>query len=326
MFSTEISDQLMKYDSDDFGDFAWYLKMYRGLSFFNAVIIYCQRPGTNIWLFTEKQWKDRFNRCVKDGAAPIVIIKRDGPVSFLYEPCDTYCAADEKNGALPNYMIQERKNIPRSNDELAYGKCVVNQLKDFLVEYGIVYSESELGERYHGHMRKLDKPMKMDVVLREKYKRTRIVEIETYYSLTVNRKLIDVEKAATMFHEIAHLMAGHVGTTPEHPFLNIKVDRSDVCTFQREVEADTAALLLYKAFGLKNYDKEHLNSNKKLLEEKIREEVGQKEKKVSQEDVDKAVSDAFSDANNNALVVADTIARMAENKHEWKKGAHYNEK
>lgn len=60
----------------------------RNFAPFNALLLQVQKPGL-LYAASSRDWLDRFNRTVKDGARPLLILWPFGPVALVYDVADT---------------------------------------------------------------------------------------------------------------------------------------------------------------------------------------------------------------------------------------------
>ncbi len=60
----------------------------RNFAPFNAMLLQVQKPGL-LYAASRLDWGERFNRTVKDGARPLLILWPFGPVALVYDVADT---------------------------------------------------------------------------------------------------------------------------------------------------------------------------------------------------------------------------------------------
>ena len=60
----------------------------RNFAPFNAMLLQVQKPGL-MYAASRLDWLERFNRTVKDGARPLLILWPFGPVALVYDVADT---------------------------------------------------------------------------------------------------------------------------------------------------------------------------------------------------------------------------------------------
>ena len=72
----------------DFNELIKFIKKFPRIAPYNAMLIHIQKPGSN-YVASATEWKKRFNRTIKPGARPLVILRPFGPVAFVFELSDT---------------------------------------------------------------------------------------------------------------------------------------------------------------------------------------------------------------------------------------------
>ena len=65
---------------DEYLNFAAYMHITQGMSYFNSALVFLQRPGA-VCVKTEYAWLRDYERTLRPGMTPIVIMKIGGPVS-----------------------------------------------------------------------------------------------------------------------------------------------------------------------------------------------------------------------------------------------------
>ncbi len=312
MLSKEISDLASERGGEDeLGSFTRMFATIRGLSLFNSTIIFCQRPGALPWIYNANQWRSKFNRYVKPESAPIVIVRPGGPVSFLYEPKDTF--GDEP---LPWYMTGYFTDEVTDEQEEASAQDLVKKYIKAMENYGIAHIDSELGSLIGGSLALLDKPMSVLALVssgREHVYRS----IHTSYAVSLNSSMSSVVTASTIFHELGHLFCGHVGSTDEHPILKIS-GRSDLSHAQKELEAETTAKILLGRFGIKSPHPDYLDSYKKEYTYQVRDELRQRNDEYTQEEIEHYIDCAQKNTFYYALNAAGNIENMLLKCPKWK--------
>ena len=74
--------------SKNFEELLNFVRRFRSLAPYNAMLIHIQKPGSE-YVASADDWCFKFNRTVIKGARPLLILKPFGPVSFVYEYNDT---------------------------------------------------------------------------------------------------------------------------------------------------------------------------------------------------------------------------------------------
>ncbi len=74
--------------SDQYKELLEFIKRFPNIAPYNAMLINIQKPGSK-YVASASDWKKRFNRTIKIGARPLVILRPFGPVAFVFELSDT---------------------------------------------------------------------------------------------------------------------------------------------------------------------------------------------------------------------------------------------
>ena len=183
----------------DFVTYGVYMRYAAGLSYFNSATLLAQRRGVG-FAATESTWQKRFGREIKPGANPLVIMKPFAPLDLYFEACDTYSPDEEP---LPEWIAEDILHIPQfPSRPFELNSCYIASM---LNRHGVYYDEREMGGRSGGIMEYCDVPLFVEAYHHQEY-----VHIPTHYAMVVNAKKSSCEKAAAVFHEIGHLLCGHL--------------------------------------------------------------------------------------------------------------------
>ena len=226
---------------DDFVNFAIFMRVTKGYSYFNSALVLLQRPGA-LFVETEDIWERRYDRRVKPDATPIVIMLPFGPINFVYDYSDTY------GDQVPSNM-KDTFNLPKP-DPLT-GK-ILPMLIYVLNQLGIYYGEKDYGSRMGGQVEFMETPIKV-----RSFDGKKEVTTNSHYALVVNKNLDENKKATTILHEVGHILCGHLPVDKENQRLRV-MDRSHehLSQEQEEFEAEKVCELVCKTLGLA-YDNEH---------------------------------------------------------------------
>lgn len=229
---------------DDYFQYSVYMRFAAGLSFFNSAMLLAQRDGVG-FAATETTWRNRFGREVKPGANPLIIIKPFAPVDLYFEACDTYSPDDIP---LPDWVAVDFSSVLQVHSipfDVSYTLLI-----RLLNNHGVQYDEREMGGRSHGIMAYCEAPIWMKV-----YRKKTCEHIQTHYAMVVNAKCTPVEKAAAIFHEIGHLLCGHLPLDEKlmkHSWLKLSIPKRETESLsvqQEEYEAETACMLIMNGLG-----------------------------------------------------------------------------
>lgn len=223
-----------------------FIKKFPSIAPYNAFLLYIQRPGCR-YVTTAEKWEGKYNRHVKEGARPLIILKNFGPVSFVFDVSDT------EGEKLPDEVENPFKIAGGKIDLVRY-----NYLLDNLERYGINRYLSNFGSQYAGCIKKIDKKERQIHTNQHNY------TIRIDYMIEINKNLNTEEQFVTIVHELGHLFCGHLGTPDEKLWPNREA--LDINT--REFEAESVAWLVSGRLGIKNpsevYLKGYLTNNDKI--------------------------------------------------------------
>ncbi len=228
---------------EDYLNFAAYMHITQKMSYFNSALVYLQRPGA-ICVKNEQAWFREYNRTLKPGVTPIVIMKIGGPVSFVYDISDT---VGEK--VPPRFKnIMECHAITTPLGEL------YSALQYVVKAAGIYYSECPMGLCKYGESR-CEFPIKLTYEYRGNSK-------NTYYSITINSTANETNKSAAILHELAHILCGHLPCGDEKSMKAFKIPKRK-CTDKNtnEYEAEKTVEYVCKAMGIDYNADEYLESH-----------------------------------------------------------------
>lgn len=222
-----------------------FIKKFPKIAPFNALLLHIQKPGSQ-YVASVSEWKSKFNRTIKPGARPLVILWPFGPVRFVFELEDT-----EGNAPFPKELLKPFQTDGR----LPAG--MFHMLWKNLPRDGISYHEADHGTGSAGFIRMAPG----DATQKIRKKQTRV-----FYHLVVNRNHSKEEKFATIAHELGHLYCGHLGTPNESWWPNRANEKRNV----REFEAESVAWLVCERAGIRNpsakYLSEYLDANSQISE------------------------------------------------------------
>ena len=205
---------------------------------FNAFLLRLQKPGLR-FASSAYDWRRKFNRRIKEGARPLIILWPFGPIALVYEVDDT------EGDPLPESVL---------NAFHATGAMTSSKMDDFsllLSKVGIDLKLIAYGDGHAGHVSAAREPEGLTV-----QKRSTDAKVKPDYHVRVNSTHEPNVQFVTLLHELGHLYLGHLG--PDK-FLNIS-QRSRPSHPQRELEAESLAYLVCKRNGVESKSEEYLSS------------------------------------------------------------------
>lgn len=219
-----------------------FINKFSQLAPFNAFLLHVQKPGSQ-YVATATEWRQKFNRGIRPGARPLVILQAFGPVRFVFELGDT-----EGPGPFPEELLR-----PFRTDGVLPAP-VFTQLRRNLPHDGIAFHEADLGTGSAGWI-------EIATHRGSQWMGKKLVRVG--YHLVVNRNHSREEQFATIAHELGHLYCGHLGTLDSSWWPDRWRTTEDV----REFEAESVAWLVCKRAGIVNPSAAYLGTRLKDDEE-----------------------------------------------------------
>ena len=249
----DMIDSLISYSA--------YMHRLTGLSLFNCATLLVQKPGIG-FATTETQWRVKFDRFIKPDARPLIVMKPFEPLVIYYEACDTY---HPDNRSLPDWIINESTVTSSKRPlDIPYGVLI-----PILEKHGIYYSESDFGVNRGGEMCYMKEPITLQIPKRNKKNEVKFIECKTHYAMCINSKSDDLCKVRAIFHEIGHLLCGHLKEDEElkkNNSIRLSIawrDRSMLTEEIVEYEAEKTCELIMNALGFE-FDHEDYFDNYKI--------------------------------------------------------------
>jgi hypothetical protein len=188
---------------------------------FNVFLLHIQKPGL-MFAASEHDWKNRFNRTIKEGARPLLILWPFAPVALVYDVKDT------EGDDLPVDVAQAFR---------ATGGMTAERIQVFikkLMKLGIDTKLIEYGDGHAGHIQQRPehdlKVIKQPTQEKEK----------PNYLIRLNKNHDSNVQFAALAHELAHLYLGHLGTDK---FLKIP-ERLNKSLNAKELEAESVCYIV----------------------------------------------------------------------------------
>ncbi|MCC6263879.1 MAG: ImmA/IrrE family metallo-endopeptidase [Bryobacterales bacterium] len=184
-----LEDSRLYKSSKEFRDLLDFTVRLRNFAPFNAMLLQIQKPGLG-FAATAEDWFHRFDRTLKEGARPLLILWPFGPVALVYDFLDT---------------LGEREP-PR--DAFAFpteGSLAPGQIGEF----------SKRLESKHIHVFRLDAGDQSAGWIRVENRATDQRKEYSHYGLGLNANHTPAAQFCTIAHELAHLFLGHLGPDPK---------------------------------------------------------------------------------------------------------------
>ena len=203
--------------SKDYADLLAFAVRMRRFGPFNAMLLHRQKPGLS-FAASAYQWRTKWKRAIKEDARPLVVLRRFGPVGFVFDIQDTEAlpAAPE----LPRSVFA----FPAAGN---VSEAMLAAVVKAVAAKGIRIIEVDEGDWHAGRIRRAGDA----------------------YTLKANRNHARETRLATIAHELAHLHLGHLGADPKHkPRIP---DRCAVRKEVQEVEAESVAFIVCRRRGVR---------------------------------------------------------------------------
>lgn len=209
-----------------------FMSRMRHMAPFNATLLHVQKPGI-MFAATEKDWRDRYNRTVKEGARPLLILWPFAPVALVYDVEDTV------GDALPLDVAAPFRAQGNLTDAMLIGMS--HQLQELQIDWiAIPY-----GAGGAGHVR-----VTGDLSSNSAGKPSR------RYAIRVNSRHDPNVQFATLVHELGHLFLGHLGHDDR-----LKISsRENLKHDQEELEAEMVSHLVCERQGVRSNAESYLSA------------------------------------------------------------------
>jgi hypothetical protein len=187
---------------------------------FNVFLLHIQKPGLR-FAASKYDWSFKFNRSIKEGARPLLILWPFAPVALVYDVDDT------EGHDLPDDVVQAFR---------ASGEMTEKRIQSFikkLIKLGIDTKLIEYGDGHAGHIQRPEHDIQIN-------KQSMQVKERPDYLIRLNKKHDYNVQFATLAHELAHLFLGHLGADK---FLKTP-DRRNKSLQTRELEAESVCYIV----------------------------------------------------------------------------------
>lgn len=199
---------------------------------FNAFVLHIQKPGLR-FAASRRDWYNRFNRSVKLGARPLLILWPFAPLALVYDVEDT------EGPTLPNDVAEAFRAIGDMTEHR------IQRFLELLNRQGIETQQIEFGDGLAGSIGKPGNTMEVIKRIR-KTKEKKETKEKPHYRIRLNKAHDSNIRFATLIHELAHLYLGHLG---EDDYLKIP-DRSRLTHDYKELEAESVCYMICRRTGV----------------------------------------------------------------------------
>ena len=196
-----------------------FMKRFPHLAPYNAMLLHVQNPGIG-YALQARFWERHYQRRVRPGARPYVILQTMGPVAFVFELSDTE-PIDPAINLVPEIV---------ANPFPAKGQPPIGALENLIsacLEVGIEVERRDRGTILAGSVQ-------------------RLAGRTPEFHLLLNSKHTEAQQLGTLAHELAHVFCGHLGYLEE----GFWPDRRYATKITRELEAESVAYLVTDRLNL----------------------------------------------------------------------------
>jgi hypothetical protein len=202
---------------------------------FNAFLLQLQKPGLR-FAASAADWQAKFNRTIKEGARPLIILWPFSPIALVYDMDDT------EGDNLPESVVHAFK---------ATGNMTAKKLQAFFTltaKQGINVKQIEYGDAHAGHIKRPEHDLTVNSQSKDKKQKPD-------YQVRLNKRHDANVQFATLTHELAHLFLGHM---KEDKFLKIP-DRGKIAHDTKELEAESVCYIVCNRNGVKPNSESYLS-------------------------------------------------------------------
>lgn len=223
-----LEDSRLYRTSSDYMKLLEFVVKLRNFAPFNAMLLQIQKPGL-MYAASSDDWHKRFNRSIKEGARPLLIMWPFGPVALVYDSEDT-----KGDNPLPADITETFRAKGKMSKEIIEG--FVKKLARSFIYMKLI----EYGDGHAGHIKVI--------------KRSTNSKEKPEYQIRINAKHNPNVQFATLAHELGHLYLGHLG-----PDKYLKIpERPKLTEEQREIEAESLSYIICSRNGVQSKSKTYL--------------------------------------------------------------------
>ncbi len=212
-----------------------FLAKFREYAPYNNLLVRTQNPSCSYYA-TEKDWKRRFGRTLREDARPMLILAPMHPVLLVYD-------VDQTEGrALPEELrnFAHFRHLPGRNPE--WNPDRLQQTIDNAERRDRVRVDFRTLSSTHAGFAATAShpgPWKMRIVIHE--------------------GLDETSRFGVLCHELAHVFSGHLGSDEDHWW----PDRRDLGHEAREIEAEAASYIVTDRLGLEGESASYVSHHMK---------------------------------------------------------------
>jgi hypothetical protein len=241
----ELFTLARKYNSSDaYLELMRFVGRFRFYSPFNAMLIYTQMPGAH-FVCTALRWRRDYQREIKIGARPIVILQPMGPILFVFDVRDT---APLPNARRLPLRVEDPFQVRSGKIGGQLALTIENAKRD-----GVRVTERADGSQRAGSIQWAAPGQHLEFTIAQKPIQ-KSKQIPLWFELLLNSIFSAETRYGTLVHELAHLYCGHLGI----PNGRWWPDRQSLSHAVREFEAESVSYLVCARLGIETASDEYL--------------------------------------------------------------------
>lgn len=235
-FLDELFENVSSYRStNSYSELLSFVRRFHFYSPFNAMLVHIQKPGARYVLPAHK-WRTRYQRTIRPGAQPLVILQPFGPVMFVFDVSET-------EGAPLPAEIESPFRVRRGRVDDQLQRTIRNAVRDGIRIRQVPHGSGQAGSI--GPTRTANITLTFD---NDK-------EVPLRYEMLLNANHDETVQFSTLAHELGHLYCGHLGT-PDRRWWS---DRRGLSLEQIEFEAESVAWLVCQRIGIEPTSDQYLS-------------------------------------------------------------------
>lgn len=229
--------------SEFFEELLKFSAQFKLLAPYNAMMVKTQMPSAR-YVLTAANWEKKYDRKPKRNARPLVILRKYGPVDYVFEIGDTE-PIEKSLFAMSDEQILELLADPYSTTGKIDRKDY-HALVQSLSYYGIALEKFRVASSFGTQI--LKTPCKVNI---------KGIEAKGHYVISINDKSSLGTAFASICHELGHFFCYHL-TAP-------KKGKDDWWTWrrlsweQKEFEAEIVSFIICERYGVGNRSWEYLS-------------------------------------------------------------------
>jgi hypothetical protein len=209
------------------------------------MLAHIQMPGAR-FVAPAHRWLRYYDRRVRPGARPIVLLQPMGPVMFAFDVSDTEPLPDAR--PIPR-DVENPFGVRAGWIGNELDRSIENAKRD-----GIRIVQRDAGSQSAGQIGTARPGATVRFLIKSRPK-AEYVDVPVRYELLLNAKHPREVQYVTLAHELAHLYCGHLGTPNERWWPDRRGLEHSICEF----EAEAAAFLVCSRLGIDNPSDEYLS-------------------------------------------------------------------